>query len=89
MDENEITKLLSRKGLRLIKYLDDNNYATLRKLEMELKMNGLTAREYIRLFSKYGIIKVSKVGRAYVITLNRENKTTKAVIEFLKQVGYL
>jgi len=89
MNEEEITRLLSRKGLRIIKYLYNNNYATLRKLEMELKMNGLTAREYIKLLNKYGIVKVSRVGRAYVITLNRENKTTKAVIEFLRQVGYL
>ena len=89
MDEDEITRLLSKKSLRIIKYLCNNDYATLRKLEIELKMNGLTAREYIDLMNKYGIVKVSRVGRAYVIMLNREGKTTKTVIEFLKQVGYL
>jgi len=57
--------------------------------EREVGKTFRSAREYVRLFSKYGIIKVSKVGRAYVITLNREGKITKAVIEFLREVGYL
>jgi predicted transcriptional regulator len=61
----------------------------MRMLEKSLKMNGVTVREYIGLLSRYGIIKVSRVGRAYVIMLNREGKTTKAVIGFLKEVGYL
>ena len=89
MDEDEITKLLSKKSLRVIKYLYGGNYATLRKLEIELKMNGLTARRYVDLLRRYGIVNVSRVGRAYVITLNREGKITKAIIEFLRQVGYL
>jgi len=89
MDEDAISKILSRKSLGIIRYLYNNGYATLRTLEKALRMNGVTAREYIKLLSRYGIVKVSKVGRAYVITLNREGKTTKAIIEFLKQVGYL
>jgi len=89
MDEDTISKILSRKSLRIIRYLYNNDYATLRTLEKALKINGVTAREYVDLLSKYGIVKVSRVGRAYVITLNREGKTTKAIIEFLKQVGYL
>jgi predicted transcriptional regulator len=89
MDEDAISKILSRKSLRIIKYLYANDYATLRMLEKALKMNGITVRTYVDLLSKYGIVKVSKIGRAYVIMLNREGKTTKAVIEFLKEVGYL
>jgi predicted transcriptional regulator len=89
MDEDVISKILSRKSLRIIKYLYANDYATLRMLEKALKMNGITVRTYVDLLSKYGIVKVSKIGRAYVIMLNREGKTTKAVIEFLKEVGYL
>jgi hypothetical protein len=89
MDEDAISRLLSKKSLRIIRYLYNNDYATLRTLEKALRMNGVTAREYIDLLSKYGIVKVSRVGRAYVIMLNREGKYTKAIIEFLKQVGYL
>jgi predicted transcriptional regulator len=89
MDEEAISKILSRKSLRIIKYLYTNDYATLRILERNLKMNGVTVRAYIDLLSKHGIIKVSRVGRAYVIMLNREGKTTKAVIGFLREVGYL
>jgi hypothetical protein len=89
MDEDAISKILSRKGLRIIRYLYNNDYATLRTLEKALRINGVTAREYIDLLSKYGIVKVSRVGRAYVIMLNREGKYTKAIIEFLKQVSYL
>ena len=89
MDEEAISKILSRKSIRIIKYLYTNDYATLRTLERNLKMNGITVKAYVDLLSKYGIIKVSRVGRAYVITLNREGKTTKAVIGFLREVGYL
>jgi len=89
MDEDAISRLLSKKSLRIIRYLYNNDYATLRTLEKALRMNGVTAREYIDLLSKYGIVKVSRVGRAYVIMLNREGKYTKAIIEFLKQVSYL
>jgi predicted transcriptional regulator len=89
MDEDVISKLLSRKSLRIIRFLVNNDYATLRILEKSLKMNGITVRTYIDLLRKYDIVKVSRVGRAYVIMLNREGKTTKAVIEFLKEVGYL
>jgi predicted transcriptional regulator len=89
MDEEAISKVLSMKSIRIIKYLYTNDYATLRTLERNLKMNGVTVRAYIDLLHKYGIVKVSKIGRAYVITLNREGKTTKAVIGFLKEVGYL
>ena len=89
MDEDAISKILSRKGLRIIRYLYNNGYATLRMLEKALRINGVTAREYIKLLSRYGIINVKRVGRAYVITLNREGKYTKAIIKFLKQVGYL
>jgi predicted transcriptional regulator len=89
MDEEAISKVLSRKSLRIIRYLYNNDYATLRTLEKALKMNGVTAREYVDLLNKYGVVKVSRVGRAYVIMLNREGKTTKAIIEFLREVGYL
>jgi predicted transcriptional regulator len=89
MDEEAISKVLSRKSLRIIKYLYTNDYATLRILEKSLKMNGITVKAYIDLLHKYGIVKVSKIGRAYVIMLNHEGKTTKAVIGFLKEVGYL
>ena len=89
MDEDAISRLLSKKSLGIIRYLYNNDYATMRMLEKSLKMNGVTVREYIGLLSRYGIIKVSRVGRAYVIMLNREGKTTKAVIGFLKEVGYL
>ncbi len=87
--EEAISKVLSRKSLRIIKYLYTNDYATLRMLEKSLKMNGLTAKAYIDLLNKYDIVKVSRVGRAYVITLNREGKYTKIIIGFLKEVGYL
>ena len=89
MDENEISKILSRKSLRIIRFLYNNDYATLRTLEKALKINGVTAREYVDLLHKHSIVKVSRVGRAYVIMLNRESKTTKAVIGFLREVGYL
>jgi len=89
MDEDAISRLLSKKSLRIIRYLYNNDYATLRTLEKALRINGVTAREYMELLSKYGIVKVSRVGRAYVIMLNREGKYTKAIIEFLRQVGYL
>jgi len=89
MDEDAISRLLSKKSLRIIRYLYNNDYATLRTLEKALRMNGVTAREYIDLLSKYGIVKVSRVGRAYVIMLNREGKTTKAILTFLREVGYL
>jgi len=89
MNEEAISKVLSRKSLRIIRYLYNNDYATLRILEKNLKMNGITVRTYIDLLHKYEVIKVSRVGRAYVIMLNREGKTTKAVIEFLREVGYL
>ena len=89
MDEDAISRILSTKSLRIIRYLYNNDYATLRTLEKALKINGVTAREYVDLLRSHEIIKVSRVGRAYVITLNREGKTTKAVIEFLKEVGYL
>ena len=89
MDEDSISKVLSRKSLRIIKYLYTNDYATLRILEKSLKMNGVTAKAYIDLLHRYGIVKVSRVGRAYVITLNREGKYTKIIIGFLREVGYL
>lgn len=89
MDEEAISKILSRKSIRIIKYLYTNDYATLRTLERNLKMNGVTVRAYIDLLSKHGIVKVSKIGRAYVIMLNREGKYTKIIIGFLKEVGYL
>ena len=89
MDEDAISKILSRKSLRIIKYLYTNDYATLRALERNLKMNGLTAKAYVDLLNKYDIVKVSKIGRAYVITLNREGKYTKAILSFLREVGYL
>jgi len=89
MDEEAISKVLSRKSLRIIRYLYNNDYATLRILEKNLKMNGITVRTYIDLLHKHEVIKVSRVGRAYVIMLNREGKTTKAIIEFLREVGYL
>jgi len=89
LDEDAISKILSRKSLGIIRYLYNNDYATMRMLEKALKMNGVTVREYIDLLHKHGIVKVSRVGRAYVIMLNREGKTTKAVIGFLKEVGYL
>jgi len=89
MDEEAISKVLSRKSLRIIKYLYTNDYATLRMLEKSLKMNGLTAKAYVDLLHRYGIVKVSRVGRAYVITLNREGKYTKAILSFLREVGYL
>ena len=89
MDEEAISKVLSRKSLRIIKYLYTSDYATLRMLERNLKMNGLTAKAYVDLLNKYGIVKVSKIGRAYVITLNREGKYTKIIIGFLREVGYL
>jgi len=89
MDEEAISKVLSRKSLRIIKYLYTNDYATLRILEKSLKMNGITVKAYIDLLHRYGIVKVSRVGRAYVITLNREGKYTKAILSFLREVGYL
>jgi len=89
MDEEAISKVLSRKSIRIIKYLYANDYATLRILEKSLKMNGVTAKAYIDLLNKYDIVKVSKIGRAYVITLNREGKYTKAILSFLREVGYL
>jgi predicted transcriptional regulator len=89
MDEEAISKVLSRKSLRIIKYLYTNDYATLRILEKSLKMNGITVKAYIDLLHKHGIVKVSKIGRAYVITLNREGKYTKIIIGFLRKVGYL
>jgi len=89
MDEEAISKVLSRKSLRIIKYLYTNDYATLRILEKSLKMNGVTAKAYVDLLHRYGIVKVSRVGRAYVITLNREGKYTKIIIGFLREVGYL
>ena len=89
MDEEAISKVLSKKSLRIIKYLYTNDYATLRILEKSLKMNGVTAKAYIDLLHRYGIVKVSKIGRAYVITLNREGKYTKIIIGFLREVGYL
>jgi len=89
MDEEAISKVLSRKSLRIIKYLYTNDYATLRMLEKNLRMNGVTAKAYIDLLHKYGIIKVSRVGRAYVIMLNQEGKYTKAILSFLREVGYL
>jgi predicted transcriptional regulator len=89
MDEDAISQILSRKSLGIIKYLYANDYATLRMLEKALKINGVIAKKYMELLSKHGIIKVSRVGRAYVIMLNREGKTTKAVIGFLREVGYL
>jgi len=89
MDEEAISKVLSRKSLRIIKYLYTNDYATLRMLEKSLKMNGITAKAYVDLLHRYGIVKVSRVGRAYVITLNREGKYTKAILSFLREVGYL
>jgi len=89
MDEDAISKVLSRKSLRIIKYLYTNGYTTLRMLEKSLKMNGVTAKAYIDLLNKYDIVKVSKIGRAYVITLNREGKYTKAILSFLREVGYL
>jgi len=89
MDEEAISKVLSRKSIRIIKYLYTNDYATLRILEKSLKMNGVTAKAYVDLLHRYGIVKVSRVGRAYVITLNREGKYTKAIISFLREVGYL
>jgi predicted transcriptional regulator len=89
MDEEAISKILSRKSLRIIKYLYTNDYATLRILERNLKMNGVTVRAYVDLLSKHGIIKVSRVGRAYVITLNQGGKYTKIIIGFLREVGYL
>jgi len=89
MDEDAISKVLSRKSLRIIKYLYTNDYTTLRMLEKSLKMNGVTAKAYIDLLNKYDIVKVSKIGRAYVITLNREGKYTKAILSFLREVGYL
>ena len=89
MDEEAISKVLSRKSIRIIKYLYTNDYATLRTLERNLRINGLTAKAYVDLLSKYGIVKVSRVGRAYVIMLNQEGKYTKAVLSFLREVGYL
>jgi len=89
MDEEAISKVLSRKSLRIIKYLYTNDYATLRILEKSLKMNGVTTKAYVDLLHRYGIVKVSRVGRAYVITLNREGKYTKIIIGFLREVGYL
>ena len=89
MDEEAISKVLSRKSIRIIKYLYTNDYATLRILEKSLKMNGITVKAYIGLLHRYGIVKVSRVGRAYVIMLNQEGKYTKAVLSFLREVGYL
>ena len=89
MDEYALSRVLSRKSLGIIKYLYVNDYATLRTLERNLRMNGSTAKAYVDLLHRYGIIKVSKIGRAYVIMLNREGKITKAIIEFLREVGYL
>jgi len=89
MDEEAISKVLSRKSIRIIKYLYTNDYATLRTLERNLRINGLTAKAYVDLLHKYGIVKVSKIGRAYVIMLNQEGKYTKAVLSFLREVGYL
>jgi predicted transcriptional regulator len=89
MDEEAISKILSRKSLRIIKYLYTNDYATLRILEKSLKMNGITVKAYIDLLHKYDIVKVSRVGRAYVIMLNQEGKYTKAILSFLREVGYL
>jgi len=89
MDEEAISKVLSRKSIRIIKYLYTNDYATLRILERNLRINGLTAKAYVDLLHKYGIVKVSRVGRAYVIMLNQEGKYTKAVLSFLREVGYL
>jgi len=89
MDEEAISNILSKKSLRIIKYLYTNDYATFRILERNLKIDGKSARKYVDLLSKYGIVKVSRVGRAYIIMLNRGGKYTKAVIEFLREVGYL
>ena len=89
MDEEAISKILSRKSLRIIKYLYTSDYATLRILEKSLKMNGVTVKAYIDLLNKYDIVKVSRVGRAYVIMLNQEGKYTKTILSFLREVGYL
>ncbi len=87
--EDVISVIMSRKSLRIIKYLYTNDYATFRILERKLKIDGKSARKYIDLLNKYGIVKVMKIGRAYVIMLNRESKTTKAILNFLREVGYL
>jgi predicted transcriptional regulator len=89
MDEYEISKIFSRPCVRMVKYLYSNDYATKRVLKAVLRTSDQSVKTCIELLSKYGIIKVSKVGRAYVIMLNREGKTTKAVIGFLREVGYL
>ena len=89
MDEDVISGIMSRKSLKIIKYLYINDYATYRVLERKLKIDGKSARKYVELLSNYGIVKVMKIGRAYVIMLNRGGKYTKAVIEFLREVGYL
>ena len=89
MDEDAISRLLSKKSIGIIRYLYNNDYATLRTLERNLKMNGITAKAYVDLLRRYGIVNVSRVGRAYVITLNREGKYTKAILSFLREVGYL
>ena len=89
MDEDVISEIMSRRSLRIIKYLYTNDYATFRTLERNLKIDGKSARKYVELLSKYGIVKVVKIGRAYVIMLNREGKTTKAILSFLREVGYL
>jgi predicted transcriptional regulator len=89
MTEDVISGIMSRKSLKIIKYLYTNDYATFRILERKLKIDGKSARKYVELLSKYGIVKVNRVGRAYVIMLNRGGKYTKAILSFLAEVGYL
>jgi len=89
INEWDLVEIMSRRCLRIIKYLYNNDYATFRIIERNLKIRGDHAKKCVDLLNKYGVVKVSRVGRAYVITLSREGKYTKIIIEFLREVGYL
>jgi len=89
INEWDLAEIMSRRCLKIIKYLYNNYYATLRMINLKLNIRSDYAKRCAELLSKYGIAKVMRVGRAYVIVLNQENKYAKAIINFLKQVGYL
>jgi len=89
INEWDLAEIMSRRCLKIIKYLYNNYYATLRMINLKLYIRSDYVRKCVEVMSRYGIVKVMRIGRAYVIMLNQEGKITKAVIEFLRNVGYL
>jgi len=84
-----IEEIFSPIKMRIILYLDENEYATLSSLIQHVKSNHKILSRHLEILKSFNIVREYRVGKIRIFFLNRENEVTQIILRLISALRSL